>query len=123
MKIALQFIVSLILGILLGIVGLIIGAMIGGNFSFPEFGGNLGYEAGGAFFGILGISLGNLLGAIIIKELSKEKINYLITLCTAVITAVIGLLSFDYYMSSFVGLTILFLPTLVLTLVTNKNLS
>jgi uncharacterized membrane protein len=62
MKIFVQFVLSLLFSILFGIIGLIIGATIGGNLGFPEFGGNSGYESGGVFFAIVGISLGSLFG-------------------------------------------------------------
>jgi hypothetical protein len=60
LKFILLLITSIIFGIIFGIIGLIIGATIGGNFGFFEFFGNVGYEAGGLFFGIVGICMGPL---------------------------------------------------------------
>ncbi len=48
-QIFLQILIGLIAEIFLGIVFVFIGAFIGGNLGFVNFGGNVGYEAGGAF--------------------------------------------------------------------------
>lgn len=119
MKIFVQFVSSLLGGILLGIVGLAVGATIGGNFGFPAFGGNVGYESGGVFFAIVGISLGSLLGIIAAKKLQKEQIKYSVASIAAVITTVIGVLIFDYNMPPVIALTILLMPSIVLTVATN----
>jgi hypothetical protein len=119
MKIFAQFISSLVGGILLGVVGLIIGAIIGGNFGISEFGGNVGYEAGGAFFGIIGISLGSLLGIILVKKIQKDHIIYPIALIAVTIITIINLFLFDYNMPPIIGFSILLMPAIVLTIVTN----
>ena len=120
MKIFAQFVSSLVGGVLLGILGLSVGATIGGNFGFPEFGGNVGYEAGGAFFAIVGISIGSFLGIIAAKKLQKEAQKYVTASITAaVIMIIIGVILFDYNMPPAIGLTILFMPPVVLTLTTN----
>ncbi len=104
---------------LFGIFGLVAGSYIGGNYGFFEFGGNVGYEAGGAFFGILGISLGSLLAIMIVKKLQKTKYNLVYGLIAAIITALAGTLLFDYYMPVVIGFTILLLPPTALTLTAN----
>lgn len=119
MKIFAQFFSSLVGGILLGIIGLAIGATIGGNFGFPEFGGNAGYESGGVFFAIVGISLGSLLGIIAVKKIQKEQHKYTITSIAAIFTICIGVILFDYNMPPAVGLVILLMPPVVLTAITN----
>ncbi len=119
MKIFVQFVSSLVGGILLGIIGLFIGSMIGGNFGFPEFGGNVGYQAGGPFFGIIGISLGSLLGIIAAKRIQKDQFIYSITSIAAIITTIIGLLLFDYNMPPAIGFSIPLMPAIVLIIVTN----
>ena len=119
MKIFAQFVSSLVGGILLGIIGLIIGATIGGNFGFPEFGGNAGYESGGVFFAIVGISLGSLLGIMAVKKIQKEQHKYTIASIAAIITACIGVVLFDYNMPPAIGITILLIPSLMLTAITN----
>lgn len=120
MKILFQFVSSLICGMLLGIAGLVIGVEIGGNYGFPSFGGNYGYEAGGVFFAIVGISLGSLLGIMAVKKMQKEKHKYTIASIAAIIIICIGVLLFDYNMSPVIGLTILLMPSVVLTVVTNN---
>lgn len=119
MKIFAQFAASLLGGLLLGIIGLIFGAYIGGNYGFPEFGGNAGYESGGVFFAIVGISLGSLLGIMTAKKLQKEKYKYTIPSITAVITICIGVILFDYNMPPVIGLMILLMPSIMLTAMTN----
>jgi len=120
MKVFAQFVSSLVGGILLGILGLIVGATIGGNFGFPEFGGNAGYEAGGVFFAIVGISAGSLLGIMTAKKLQKETQKYLTaSIAATVVMVVIGVILFDYNMPPAIGLTILLMPPVVLTLITN----
>jgi uncharacterized membrane protein YeaQ/YmgE (transglycosylase-associated protein family) len=119
MKIFTQFISGLVGSVILGIIGLIIGTIIGGNFGFPKFGGNVGYESGGVFFAIVGISLGSLLGIMFAKKMQKEQHNYILALITAIITTCIGIFLFDYNMSLVVKLTILFIPSVMLTAVTN----
>ncbi len=114
-----QFIAGLFGSIIFGFAGLIIGSFIGGNFDFPAFGGNVDYEAGGAFFAIVGISLGCLFGIIKVNKLFKEKQKYVIISIAAIVTAFIGLMLFDYNMPPFIGLTILLLPSAVLTVVIN----
>jgi hypothetical protein len=119
MKIFIQVVSSLVGGILLGIVGLVVGAIIGGNFGFPEFGGNGGYESGGVFFAIVGISLGSLLGIITAKRLQKEPPQYTAASIAAIIIIIIGILLFNYNMSPVVGLPMLLMPSIVLTAITN----
>lgn len=121
MKILAQFISSLVGGILIGIIGLIIGATIGGNFGFPAFGGNAGYESGGVFFAIVGISLGSLLGIMAVKKLQKEKYKYASASIAAIITICIGIIIFDYNMPATIGLAILLMPPIVLTAITNRQ--
>ena len=119
MKIFAQFVSSLVSGILLGIIGLVVGSIIGGNFGFPKFGGNVGYESGGVFFAIVGISLGSLLGIMTTKKLQKEQCSYTTASITTIITVIIGVLLFDYNMPPVIGLTILLMPPIVLTVITN----
>jgi uncharacterized membrane protein YeaQ/YmgE (transglycosylase-associated protein family) len=119
MKIFTQFISGLVGSVILGIIGLIIGTIIGGNFGFPKFGGNVGYEAGGVFFAIVGISLGSLLGIMFAKKMQKEQHNHILALITAIITTCIGIFLFDYNMSLVVKLIILLIPSVMLTAVTN----
>lgn len=119
MKIFAQFILSLVAGILFGLIGLIIGATIGGNFGFPEFGGNSGYESGGVFFAIVGISLGSLFGIIAMKKFQKEPYKYTIASIATIITISIGVILFDYNMSSARGLTMLLMPSVALTALAN----
>lgn len=119
MKIFAQFVSSLVGGILLGIIGLMIGAFIGGNFGFPEFGGNAGYESGGVFFAIVGISLGGLLGIMVAKKIQKEQYKYTIASIAAIVTIFIGVIIFDYNMPPAVRLIILLMPSVVLTAITN----
>ena len=119
MKIFAQFISSFVGGILLGILGLAIGAIIGGNFGFPAFGGNIGYESGGVFFAIVGISVGSMFGIAIAKKIQKEKCKYSTASIATLITIFIGLIIFDYYLPLAVGLTILLMPPIVLTVITN----
>ncbi len=103
----------------MGIVGLAIGATIGGNFGFPEFGGNAGYESGGVFFAIVGISLGSLLGIMAVKKMQKEQHKYTVASIAATIMIVIDVLLFDYNMPPVIALTILLMPPIVLTVITN----
>ena len=119
MKIFTQFLSGLVGSVVLGIIGLIIGTIIGGNFGFPKFGGNVDYESGGVFFAIVGISLGSLLGIMFAKKMQKEQHKYMFALITAIITTCIGIFLFDYNMSFIVKLTILFIPSVMLTAVTN----
>lgn len=119
MKIFAQFISSLVGGILLGMMGLGIGATIGGNFGFPAFGGNAGYESGGVFFAIVGISLGSLLGIMVAKKIQKKQHKYTIASIAAIITTCIGVILFDYNVPPAIGLTILLMPSVVLTAITN----
>lgn len=119
MKIFAQLVLSFLFSILFGIIGLISGAIIGGNFCFPEFGGNSGYESGGVFFAIVGISLGSLFEIIAMKKLQKEPYKYTIASIATIITIGIGVMLFDYNMSPALGLTILLMPSVVLTVLTN----
>jgi len=119
-RIFLQFIVSLIGSILLGIVGLIFGATIGGNFGFPAFGGNVGYESGGVFFAIVGISLGSVLGAMFVKKLRQEKFSYGIASMIAVVSICVSVVLFDYDMPRVLSLVIIVLPSVVLTAVLGR---
>lgn len=119
MNIFIEFVTSLIIGILLGIVGLGIGADIGANYGFPAFGGNAGYEAGGVFFAIIGISIGSLLGIIFMKKIQKERHKYLNTSIAAIILIFIEVIIFDTYMSAVTGIMFLLLPPIVLTAIAN----
>lgn len=122
MKIFAQLVLSILFSILFGITGLIIGATIGGNFGFPESGGNSGYQSGGVFFTIVGISLGSLFGIIAMKKLQKEPYKYAIASIATIIIIGIGVMLFDYNMSLAVGLTILLMPSVALTTITYVNL-
>lgn len=90
----LQFISGLIVEIILGIISVLFGSYIGGNFGFVEFGGNRGYEAGGAFFGSIGLVLGALYGVSVVKRFLKEKVNIRNSLIGAVIIIFLFLLIF-----------------------------
>ena len=114
-----QFIAGLLGSIIFGFVGLILGSFIGCNFDFPAFGGNVDYEAGGAFFAIVGISIGCLLGIMTANKVFKEKQKYTIISIAAIITAFIGLILFDYNMPPLTGLTIFLFPSAVLAIVAN----
>jgi hypothetical protein len=93
-RIFLQILIGLIAEIFLGIVFVFIGAFIGGNFGFVNFGGNVGYEAGGAFFGTIGLVLGALCGVVMIKQSFKEKIKTKRSLIGAFIITFLFLLTF-----------------------------
>lgn len=114
-----QFIAGLFGSVIFGFVGVILGSFIGGNFDFPDFGGNVDYEAGGAFFAIIGISLGCLFGIRTVNKLLKEKQNHIIISIAAVVTVFINLILFDHNMPPLIGLTILLLPSAVLAVVAN----
>ncbi|MEA3463910.1 MAG: hypothetical protein U9R14_02455 [Patescibacteria group bacterium] len=116
-----QFISGLLGSLLFGFMGVIIGSFIGGNFDFPAFGGNVDYEAGGAFFAIVGISIGCLLGIRAINKLFKKKQKYIIILIAAIITAFVGLALFNRNMPPITGLTIFLLPSAALTVVANSQ--
>jgi len=117
MRIFIQFMSSLVCSVLMGIFGLIFGATIGGNFGFPAFGGNVGYESGGVFFAIVGLSLGSLLGMMIVKNIQKEKFSYKLATIIAIVVVCISVVLFDYNMPRVVGLMIVLLPSSVLTVV------
>jgi len=121
MRIFLQFIVSLIGSILLGIAGLIFGATIGGNYGFPAFGGNVGYESGGVFFAIVGISLGAMLGAMFVRKLRQEKFSNGIASMIAIVSICVSVVLFDYKMPWFVGFIILLLPATAFILLSSRN--
>lgn len=93
--------------------------MIGGNFGFPEFGDNIGYQAGGPFFGIIGFSLGSLLGIIAAKRIQKDQFIYSIALMAAIIITIINLFLFDYNMPPTIGFSIPLTPPIILTIITN----
>jgi hypothetical protein len=116
-KIFVQFITATLGSIVIGLIGLALGAVIGGNFGFPAFGENVGYESGGVFFAILGISFGSLLGIRIANKFLHQKSRYVIALLAAAITSVINLLLFNSNMSTIVSIIILLLPAFVLTTV------
>ncbi len=119
MKILTQFILSLIGSILFGIIGLWLGATIGGNFGFPPFGGIQGYESGGIFFSIVGISLGSFLFTQIIKKRRKEEFEIKIAIITSLAVACAGIIIFDTNMQRVVGLIILLMQSVVLTFISN----
>ena len=130
MKLLAQFIAGLVGSIVFGIVGLAMGADLGGNFGFPAFGGNAaGYESGGAFFAIIGISFGALLGLIVINKLLYRRqatingrtTSVPVTLIATIIVAIVDLVLFDYHLPPAVDLIILLLPTIVLTTLFNKG--
>lgn len=119
MKITTQFLLSLIGSVLFGIIGLFIGAMIGGNFGFPSFGGIQGYESGGIFFSIVGISLGSFLFTQIIKKRRNEEFEIKIAIITSLAVACAGILIFDTIIQRAVGLIILLMQSVILTIITN----
>ena len=120
MKIFIQFILSLLGAILLGIFGLGFGAQSSDSFGFPAFGGNAaGYESGGVFFAIVGISLGSLLGIAIAKKAQKEKCKYLINAIIACVTIFISLIIFDRNIPLEALLGILIMPALLMTAAAN----
>ena len=116
MKLLAQFIMSSVGSIVFGVLGLAMGANFGDRFHFPAFGGDAaGYESGGAFFAILGIAFGALLGLIIINKLLHKKQKYKTALLATIIIAIVDLALFDYHVLPAVDLIILLLPTIVLT--------
>lgn len=93
-RILLKILVGLIFEIILGIFLVVFGAFIGGNFGFIEFGGNRGYEAGGAFFGAIGLVLGALGGVVLMKKIFKEKIKIKRSLIGMLVIIFLFLLTF-----------------------------
>jgi len=121
MKILTQFLTSLIFSIIFGIFSLLAGSGIGGNYGFPDFGGNVGYEASGAFFGVIGISLGALVGSLFTRKLQKEKTEILSAIIAMTISLSFGLLNFEYNMTPMIAWLILLLPSLLITVATNRK--
>lgn len=72
-KIIIQFITSFIFSLLYGGFGLFLGTFIGNTFNFPPLLGMRGYESGGAFFMLIGITLGGLFGFWVIIKKFNEK--------------------------------------------------
>lgn len=119
MKIFIQFISGIFGSILLGIAGLGLGTFIGGNYGFPDFGGNAGYEAGGSFLAIIGISLGALVGICITRRLQKQRSKPMNALVAMIIGLAFGLIAFDYNMTKLVQWMIFLLPALLIVGATN----
>ena len=116
MKLFISFATNLLGSLCLGIIGLIIGATIGGNIGFPPFGSNTGYESGGVFCAIVGISLGSMLAITDTQKRHAGRPTHGTNSIVALVTAVIGLLLFDYHMPLVVGLIILLLPPIAQTI-------
>jgi len=119
-----QLIISFINGVLGAVFGFIIGIIIGGNFGFPKMFGLVGYESGGIFFTIVGISIGCATGIWLIDKYIRK--NYKPILITAIITAIISLFAYEYYKSVAKGLTPIsvgfifaLFPTIVLVFTAN----
>jgi hypothetical protein len=129
-EIFVQLLISLVTNTIFGFIGLITGGIIGMNiagaitssgYEIPTFlKGNVGWDNGGIFFGIIGISIGCIASTLLIKKLQKKKIKYLPFIITGIITIIIGQLAFDIeYMSPFQFFSIPLLPPIVFALVSN----
>lgn len=98
--------------IIFGFFGLILGALLGGNFGFFNFGGLPGYEGAGIFFAFVGIQLGSLFGALIIKKRQKyfhfPKVYHF---TISIITLIASLLAFQ--LAPEIGYLILLLSILM----------
>jgi hypothetical protein len=123
MKIFVQFVSSLICSIIFGFIGFTNGANFGGNYGFPRFGGGVGWESGGMFFMIMGISLGSLIGTTIARKLLKEKLKFKIAAITMLVVICIQIVAFYNGMPQFaiVGIGMLLIPPVALTVATNRG--
>jgi len=123
MKIFVQFVSSLICSVIFGLVGFTNGANFGGNYGFPRFGGGVGWESGGMFFMIIGISLGSLIGITIVRKLLKEKLKFKIAAITMLIVICIQIVAFYNGMPqlAIVGIGMLLIPPVALTVATNRG--
>lgn len=76
-KIVLQFIIIEACSLLAGIILAMGGAEYSGRFMVSEFMGNNGWQAGALFYGLIGISLGAYLGAILSTKILHKKASLL----------------------------------------------
>ena len=98
-------------GIIVGILGVMVGAGIGGNHGFPGFGGaTAGYEAGGVFFGLLGIALGSFAAVVIVQMVLHERCSYLVALLGASVSFGADLAIYGYHAPPWTLVLILAMP-------------
>lgn len=110
-RIVLQLAVGTAGAIIIGIAGILLGANIGGNFGFFGFGGAYpGWEAGGVFFGLLGIALGGLAGVAVVQNGAHEQGCYLAALLGAGAGFVIDFSLYDYNAPALTLVLILLIP-------------
>ena len=101
------FLTSLIGSFLIGVFFVVLGASYAGNYYFPNLGTLTGYEAGGIFFGIIGIYLGALFGVMIVLKLYGNKTKNINLLIVAAILICLSLLYENYFEPAFISIIII----------------
>jgi hypothetical protein len=110
-RILVQWALGALGGIIIGILGVMVGAGIGGNHGFPGFGGaTAGYEAGGVFFGLLGIALGSFAAVVIIQMVLHERCSFLVALLGSSVSFAADLALYDYYAPPWTLILIVAMP-------------
>ncbi len=111
-KILVEWTLGVLGGIVIGILGLLLGADIGGNQGFPSFGGAMaGWEAGGVFFGLLGISLGSFAGVLIVQRAIHKWSDFFAALLGAGLAFAFDFALYDFSAPPWTHILILVMPS------------
>ncbi len=111
-KILVEWTLGVLGGIVIGILGLLLGADIGGNQGFPSFGGAMaGWEAGGVFFGLLGISSGSFAGVLIVQRAIHKWSDFFAALLGAGVAFAVDFALYDFSAPPWTHILILVMPS------------
>lgn len=117
--ITLQIILGIVGSIVVGIIGLLFGMQIG----VPPFGGVVGYEAGGVFFGFVGIVIGSYAITLLIMKILHKKIMHVSLFISAVVIFFLEYLVYDYSMPGILLLLFFVLPSVIMTAIAHPWIS
>src|SRR3989338_8033452 len=95
-KIAIQFIITEICSILFGILLGMEGAQYSGKFMVTKFMGNDGWQAGFAFYGLIGISLGGYIGAVLSTKILHTTGSFLAGFLVSLLVYAINVMPYDH---------------------------
>lgn len=102
-------ITGIIGSIVFGTIFLLLGISIGGNYDFIEIPNHAGYETGGLIFGLIGITLGSIIGIRIHRKIPLNK--YLVS--AIIISTTINSVLVIYLEHLYTLMIVLLIPTII----------
>ena len=121
-KFIIQFIIIEVSSIFFGIVLGMQGAEYSGRFMVTEFMGNVGWQAGALFYGLIGISLGAYIGALVSTRALRIRGSFFAGFVGSVLVYVSSLIPYDHGIEVLGAFQLYLFPAIVVMVGINWHL-